>query len=202
MKNLRVVSLVLTSLLLGSTALAQAANAPVPEAPQPQNSSSTQSTAAADTLKSGEDRLISQARGYPRFPGRTTGPGRGRMYGPGFPPPPALSPLGVIIGFGAGAALGASSPADGTVRGHVALGLIGGSIGALIGGAIGGAAHPFLHSRRFYRPSWPEGDEESDLQSHSKPGKPLAERSVSARPATPDTQTNRQRQALLKFQED
>jgi hypothetical protein len=169
MKNLHLVSPVLTSLLLGSMALAQAANLPVPEAPQPQNSSSTKLTPAANTLKPGEDQLISQVRRYPRFPGGPTGPRRG-MYSPGFPPPPALSPLGVVIGFGAGAALGASNRADGTVRGHVALGLIGGAIGALIGGAIGGAAHPFLHSRRTYRPSWPaeDADEESNLQPPSR----------------------------------
>jgi|HubBroStandDraft_1064217.scaffolds.fasta_scaffold00075_49 hypothetical protein len=169
MKNLHIVSLVVTCLLLVSMAFAQAGNPPLPEAPQPQSSSSTvlEQIPSADRLESSQGKLITQAR-YPRYPGGPMGPRRG-MYAPGFPPPPALSPVGALIGFGAGAALGASTPADGTVRGHVALGLIGGAIGALIGGAIGAAAHSFPHSRRTYRPSWAEeGDQESNLRLPSR----------------------------------
>jgi hypothetical protein len=44
-----------------------------------------------------------------------------------------------LIGFGAGAALGATASGDQTTRGRVAGALIGGSLCALIGGAIGHA---------------------------------------------------------------
>jgi hypothetical protein len=47
--------------------------------------------------------------------------------------------MGALIGFGAGAALGASASGDQTARGRVAGGLIGGTLCALIGGAIGHA---------------------------------------------------------------
>ncbi len=189
MKNLHVVSPLLASLLLGSMALAQVVNTPVPEAPQPQSSSSMdlEQIPSTNTLKPGGDKPIAQARRYPGFPGGPMGPRRG-MYAPGFAPRPALSPFGVLIGFGVGAALGASQPADGTVKGHVALGVIGGTIGAVIGGAIG-AANPFRYSRRTYRPSWPDDgdDEESHLRSPSR--RSHSQRSVSAKAASPSTTT-------------
>jgi hypothetical protein len=153
MKNLQVISPLLTSLLLGSVALAQAGN--LPDAPQPQNSASTQlqSTPAADSDESAKEAggatLISQARPYPRFPRGPMGPPRGRAYPWAFaPPPPALSPIGALIGFGAGAALGASASGDQTARGRVAGALIGGGLCALIGGAIGGG-FSLVHSHNF-----------------------------------------------------
>jgi hypothetical protein len=187
MKNLQFVSPLFTSLLFGSMAAAQARNLPAPEAPQPQESASaeTQITTAPDAAKPGEDKLIAQARRYPRLADRPVGSRRG-MYSPGFPPPPPLSPIGVLIGFGAGAAIGASNPADGTVKGHIALGLIGGTIGAFIGGAIA-AANPFLHTRRPYRPSWPDDDEEVALPSHSRGSH--SESSASATSDTPSPPT-------------
>jgi hypothetical protein len=174
----------LMALLFGSVALAQAGNPETPDAPQPQPSVMVQPeiNPVAGTGASGEDKLISQARQYPRVPRRPTGSRRGSAYSPGYPPPPALSPVGALIGFGVGAALGASGPGDGTVKGHVALGLLGGTLGALIGGAIGAAANPFMHARRVYRPSGPDDDEEAALRSD--PRKVHSERSVPAKAAS------------------
>jgi hypothetical protein len=153
MKNLRVISPLLTSLLLGSVALAQAGN--LPDAPQPQNSDSTQiqSTRAAEALEStqqsDDNTLISQARPYPRSPRGPMGPPPGRAYPSAFAPPrPPLSPIGALIGFGAGAALAAASTQDHTTGARVAAGLLGGGLCALFGGAIG---HSFsaIHSHNF-----------------------------------------------------
>jgi hypothetical protein len=188
MKNLRVLSPVLMSLLLASVALAQAGSPDAPDAPQPQPSVAPRSepTPAARTGSSGEDRLISQARQYPRGPRGPMGPHRGHAY-PGFPPPPGLSPVGALIGFGVGAAAGAGNANDGTVGAHVALGLIGGGLGALIGGAIGAVANPFLHARRVYRPSGPNDDEEAALRPSTR--KVHSERSVPAKADSPSQPT-------------
>jgi hypothetical protein len=152
MKNLEFLSPLLMSLLLASVALAQAGSPDAPDAPQPQPSVAArpEPTPAAGTGSSGEDRLISHARQYPRGPCGPMEPHRGHAY-PGFPPPPGLSPVGALIGFGVGAAAGAGNANDGTVGAHVALGLIGGGLGALIGGAIGAVANPFAHARRLLR---------------------------------------------------
>jgi hypothetical protein len=187
MKSLQVISSLLTSLLLGSVALAQAGS--LPDAPQPQHPASTQleSSPAANTEASSqqstppsdESKLLSQARPYPRFPRGPMGPPRGRAYPRAFaPPPPALSPVGALIGFGFGAALGAAASGDHTSAGRVAGGLIGGGICALIGGAIGGgfslvhshnfrdweSKHPSRHDRRNL-----ERPRESDVEASSLP---------------------------------
>jgi hypothetical protein len=182
MKNVRVLSPLLISLSLASAALAQAGSPEVPDTPQPQSSVAAQpeSSPVAGVGASGEDKLISQARHYPRGPRRPMGPHRGYAY-QGFPPPPGLSPVGALIGFGIGAAAGASNCGQSTVGTHVALGLIGGGLGALIGGAIGAVANPFLHTRRVYRPSGTDEDEEAGLRSNAKKAHP--QQSVSARPA-------------------
>jgi hypothetical protein len=171
MKNLQVISPLLASLLLGSVALAQAGS--LPDAPQPQDSASTQlqSTSAANTAESApqsdppsdENKLLSQARPYPRYPRGPMGPPRGRAYPRAFaPPPPALSPIGALIGFGFGAALGASASGDHTSAGRVAGGLIGGGVCALIGGAIGGG-FSLVHSHNF------RGWDDAQERKHHKP---------------------------------
>jgi len=164
MKNLRVLSPLLTLLFVGSMALAQEASPTVLEAPQPQENS------VADTRESGEGKLISQVRQYPHLPRRPMRPRRGQAYPPAFLPPPPFSPVGALIGFGAGALLGASKAGDNTANTRVGLGLIGGGFGALFGGIIGGVIrgpHSFRHHGR-YGPSWPEDDEEGNLRSHPK----------------------------------
>ena len=153
MKNLQVLSPLFTSLLLASMALAQAGG--LPDAPRPQDSASTdvqlteiQATQAPNptSQESGENKIISQAAPFPRVP-RGPMPARGRAYPSAFAPhPPALSPLGALIGFGAGAALGATASGDQTSRGRVAGALIGGSLCALIGGAIGHAFSAVDHN--------------------------------------------------------
>jgi len=197
MKTIRVLSLLVMSLLISSVALAQAGSPETPDAPQPQPSLAVQPeiNPVAGTGAPGEDKLISQARQYPRVPRRPMRSQRGRAYSPGFPDLPALSPVGALIGFGVGAAVGASNPADGTVRGHVALALIGGTVGAFIGGAIGAAANPFLHARRVYRPSGPDDNEEAALQSDTR--KVHSERSAPAKTAPSSQPTALEGAALL-----
>jgi hypothetical protein len=177
MKNLRVLSPLLTLLFVGSMALAQEAGPAVPDAPQPQNAPATQpqENSVADTRESGEGSLISQVRHYPRFPRRPMRPPRGQAYPPAFPPPPAFSPVGALIGFGAGALLGVSKAGDNAGNARAGLVLIGGGLGALFGGVIGGIVggpHSFRHHGR-YGPSWPGEDEEGSLGSkdahHEKP---------------------------------
>lgn len=186
MKNLRVFSPLLMLLLLGPAALAQAGN-PLPDAPQPQDLSLAppELTPPPNAEASGESKLISQARQYPRFPRRPARPSRGRVYASGYSSPPGLSPIGALIGFGAGAAIAASNPADGTVRAHVTLGLIGGTIGAFIGGVIGGA---FPHVRRGYPPSGPD-DDDDDNNLRSDARKIRSKPSVSTRPVAPSQPT-------------
>jgi hypothetical protein len=140
MKNLQFISPFLTSLLLASMALAQVGN--LPDAPQPQDAASTDvqpvQTPNPAAPRSGEKKLITQAVPFPRSPHGPMPPPRGRAYPSAFAPrPPALSPVGALIGFGAGAALGATASGDQTARGRVAGALIGGTLCALIGGAIG-----------------------------------------------------------------
>lgn len=95
-------------------------------------------------------------------------PPRGRAYPSAFAPrPPALSPLGALIGFGAGAALGATASGDQTARGRVAGGLIGGALCALIGGAIGHAFSAVgynFHDRH----DWHDRDD-AQQRKHRKP---------------------------------
>src|ERR1700758_2813377 len=91
--------------------------------------------------------------------------------------------IGAGIGCGIGAALGTMGGAHTGTSGGSAI--LGGALCALIGGAIGashGGPHPFLHRRRFYRPSWPEDDEESILRTHSKHPEDHAELSAPERP--------------------
>lgn len=182
MKNIKLFASFFVTLVLASAALAQDRKPGLPDAPQPQPSAAAQPepTPVAGTGSSGEDKVISQSRQYPRVPRRPMGPRHGRAY-PGFPPPPALSPVGALIGFGVGAAAGAANSGDGTVRAHVALSLIGGGLGALIGGAIGAVANPFLHTRRVYRPSGPDEDEEAALRRDMRKAHPG--QSDSAKPA-------------------
>jgi len=183
MKNLQVISSLLTSLLLGSVALAQTGS--LPDAPQPHDPASAQleSTPAAHTEEStsqsapqaDENKLLSQARPYPRFPRGPMGPPRGRAYPRAFaPPPPALSPIGALIGFGFGAALGASASGDHTSAGRVAGALIGGGLCALIGGAIGGV-FSLAHSHN-YR-DWDDAQERKHHKPVPRRGEPDVEAS-------------------------
>jgi hypothetical protein len=93
--------------------------------------------------------------------------------------------IGAAIGFAIGAALGANQSAhNGTpVSGGI---IVGGGLLGFIGGCVGKAAGTFpgvhyssLHRRKEYRPSWPEGDEEGSLRSHTNSGEGYAEASAS-----------------------
>jgi hypothetical protein len=199
MKNLQVLSLLLPSLLLASMAMAQAGN--LPEAPQSQDPSSTDvqlirsPSAQSSTTKppstqtpnesqqSGENKIIAQATPFPRSPRRPMPPPRGRAYPSAFAPrPPALSPLGALIGFGTGAALGATASGDQTTRGRVVAGLIGGSLCALIGGAIGHAFSAVGHNFRD-RHDWDDAQERKHRKPVPRPLKPDADASAEPTPA-------------------
>src|SRR5580692_7489343 len=191
MKNLPVLSPLLTSLLFGSMALAQAGN--LPDAPQPQETATTDvplaqspatETPAIQTPnpaeQSSENRLVSQAAPFPRSPRGPMPPPRGRAYPSAFAPrPPALSPIGALIGFGAGAALGASRSGDQTARGRVAGGLIGGTLCALIGGAIGhafSAVGTNLHDKYNWR-DWDDAQQRKHRNPVPRPLEPDVEAS-------------------------
>ena len=199
MKNLQVLSPLLTSLLFGSMALAQAGN--LPDAPQPQDAATTDvplaqasatetpvtQTPIAQTPNPAEqssvNKLVSQAAPFPRSPRGPMPPPRGRAYPSAFSPrPPALSPIGALIGFGAGAALGASASGDQTARGRVAGGLIGGTLCALIGGAIGHAFSAVGHN--FHdRNDWDDAQERKHHNPVPRPLEPDLDASSAPSPA-------------------
>jgi hypothetical protein len=187
MKNIKILAPLFTSLLLGSVALAQAGSPTLPDAPQPQDSTSTliENTTGANTATSDGGKLITQARPHPRFPRRPMRPDHGRAYRSAAPMP-RLSPVGALIGFGFGAALGASRSQDTTAGGRAASGVLLGAICALIGGAIGDASHHFQPVRN-HPPSDPGDDDDSDLSADV--GKTRSTPSVSARPAAPSQST-------------
>ena len=168
MKNLSVMSPLLASLLLGAMALAQEPMQ-IPEAPQPQNTTENrQPTEAKDEDSGGKD-VVSQFRRYPQIHRGQIRATRGPAYSSAYAPtPPPFSPLGALIGFGVGAAIGASgSDRSGTTLGGRVI--IGGTIFAVIGGVIGTA---FPHVRRHYPSHGPDDDDddESDLRSDSRLG--------------------------------
>jgi hypothetical protein len=197
MKNLQALSPLLTSLLLASMALAQAGG--LPDAPTPQDSASEQRSAHAPTrhaptteapshqaadpaAQSTGNEIITQAAPFPRATRRPTPPPRGRAYPSAFaaPRPPALSPVGALIGFGAGAALGAAASGDQTARGRVAGALIGGTLCALIGGAIGRSFS--LRSSHHYH-DWDDAQKRKHHKPVPRPIEPEVNASATQAPA-------------------
>ena len=173
--------------------LAQAPD--LPDAPQLQNGASTDvqlapssqtpprqspSTQAPNpAAQHAENKLVTQAAPFPRYPRGPMLPPRGRAYPSAFAPrPPALSPFGALIGFGAGAALGATATGDQTARGRVAGGLIGGALCALIGGAIGRA---FAIGGHNYR-DWDDAQERKHHKLRPRPVEPDMEASSAPAP--------------------
>jgi hypothetical protein len=137
---------------------------------------SSAQTANESTQQSAENKLITQTVRLPRAARSPMPPPRGGAYPSTFAPrPPALSPVGALIGFGAGAALGATASGDQTTRGRVAGALIGGSLCALIGGAIGHAFSAVGHN--FHdRNDWDDAQE----RKHRKPVPRPLERDLEA----------------------
>jgi hypothetical protein len=90
-----------------------------------------------------------------------------------------------LIGFGAGAALGATASGDQSTRGRVAAGLIGGGLCALIGGAIGHAfsavGHNF-HDRRDWD-DWDDAQERKHRKPAPRPLEPDVDASSAPAPA-------------------
>jgi hypothetical protein len=195
MRYPRVIPSVLASLLIVSSAPAQTSDAPTANnlnAGSEIAAARSQYTQTPEIPDANDDTIVAQLprrgprtpfppqRGYPRGTYQTPWMEHGNAG-------PAV--IGAVIGFGVGAAIGAcgSDRSGTTLEGRV---IIGGTILSVIGGAIGaahGGPHPFARRRRVYRPSWPEGDEESDLRSHSKERD--AGQSVSTRQAFPRQST-------------
>jgi len=98
--------------------------------------------------------------------------------------------MGALIGFGLGAALGASAQTD--VHGRIAASLGGGFLFGVIGAAIGHAI-PAFHFRHQYDPGqWPDDDEQAAGSNRkpvgrraSVPAKGLTSASAAALPANP-----------------
>jgi hypothetical protein len=139
MKPLRVLLTFVALFLLASFALGQS-KPTLPDSPRPQNTSSQMPDSSGNQLISQAGRYPRPLRGPARYP---HGP-----YASHYAPMHGLSPLGALIGFGAGAALGATSPGNHVAGGRVAAGLVGGGLGALLGGVIGGCIS-VAHSQRF-----------------------------------------------------
>jgi hypothetical protein len=200
MKHLRIFSTLLMLLVLASVVFAQARDDRQPETA----STSDEIPAARSQYAVGiwpnampdakDDNTLAQfprARPGMQFP-HQRGYSRGSYETPWMDHGSAGHVLiGAAIGFGIGAALGAKNSAQNgtTVSGGIMIGgglfgLIGGCVGGAIGSSYGGR-HPFAH-RRHYRQSWswPDNDEESNIQSQSPSG--LAARSLSAKPVTPN----------------
>jgi len=174
MKNLQVLSPLLASLLLASMALAQAVN--LPDAPQLQASD-------PPTQPSSENKLVSQARPFPRSPRSPMPDPRGRAYPSAFAPrPPALSPVGALIGFGTGAALGAAGSQDHTTGGRAAAGLLGGALCALIGGAVGNA-FSVVHTHSFR--NWKDTDAQERKHRKAIPRRIEPDTEASSAPVRP-----------------
>jgi hypothetical protein len=183
MKNLRIVALVLAVPILVSAALGQADTAqtaseapsaalaaarcqytPAEESchalsiPEPADNKTDDTTLQAQTPR--------HMPGPPFRPHRPMGGPRYRYPGNGQPGMWATegnsrhAVIGGLIGFGLGAALGAS--ADTNVRGRVAASLVVGSLGALIG-AVAGYGVPSYHSHN-QRPWDDKTDEDASLK--------------------------------------
>jgi hypothetical protein len=98
--------------------------------------------------------------------------------------------MGALIGFGLGAAAGASTQTD--VRGRVAASLAEGCLFGLLGGAIGHAI-PAFHFRRQYDPGeWPDDDDQAEASNRkpirrraSLPARALPSASAAPLPANP-----------------
>jgi hypothetical protein len=199
MKNTRFIFL---SFLLASLTLASNMTAQTTEDQRSETENDTRSidsiaaarsqyTQPSDTSPDASDTTIAQLR-------------RG---GPGRPLPPRAYPrgtyqtqwmdhgnaghifVGAAIGFGIGAAIGASGSArNGTpVAGGI---IIGGGLFALLGGCVGkavgdlqGLHYASARRRGIHRPSGPEDDEESERRRHTTSKDD--QREASAKPASP-----------------
>jgi phage tail tape-measure protein len=181
MTHTKHVHLLLASVLLASVAFAQTRDS------QPEDSASAEAaisaarnqytpTAAASADATDGNTLAQFHRrspgppfptrqGYPRASYRTPWMDHGS---------PDHIVVGAAIGFGIGAAIGAhnSAHSGAPIGGAI---VVGGALFGFLGGCVGEAVATFpgLHyssarRRRDYRPSWPEDDEESSLNSHSK----------------------------------
>ncbi len=190
MKNIKTISFLLAPVLLASVALAQTRDAQGVDNASAENSISAarsqytlpdaSGTTLAQLHRGGSAHPFPAQRGYPRGTYQTPWMDHGNA---------GHILVGAAIGFGVGAALGASGSArNGTpVAGGI---IVGGGLFALFGGCVGkavgdlqGLHYASAHRRRIHRPSAPEDDEESEVGSHSKAKKQDQEALV--KPASP-----------------
>jgi hypothetical protein len=181
MGHTKQIHLLLASVLVTSVAFAQTTDRQTPDSAPPEGAiaaarSQYTPTTAIPTDASGGKTLaqFTQRRPGPPFPPQRGYPGGGYQTPWMHHGSPGHVLIGAAIGFAVGAALGAHQSAhNGTpVSGGI---IIGGGLFGLIGGCVGEAIGTFpgvhyssVRSRRSYRPSWPEDDEQSDLRSPSK----------------------------------
>jgi hypothetical protein len=192
MKNLRILSTLLTPLLLASVVFAQSiafaqtkdergadtvSTSDEISAARSQYSTSISPDAEPDAKDDNTLAQFPRARPGMQFP-HQRGYSRGSYQAPWMDHGSAGHVLiGAAIGFGIGAALGARNSAQngtpvsgGIMIGGGIFGLIGGCVGGAIGSSYGGLP-PFAHRRRHRRSwSWPDEDEESNIRSQSSSG--------------------------------
>jgi hypothetical protein len=200
MKHTHIIPSLLVSLLLVSSAMAQTSEQRTTSDPQ-----DAEAIAAARIPYTENEGVSHNAKNFgatdkdlndPDATGETLAqlprraPGRPYPRRPGYPrrgSPVMEQPLfnahhaaiGVVIGFGLGAALGAKANSDQHVQARVAAPLIFGSLGALMGAVIGGSAP--AGPRRFHgRRPWPYGDED---ESGSRSGARPADQQATSQPA-------------------
>jgi hypothetical protein len=192
MKNIKHLHFLLALVLLASVAWAQARDSSMENSvaendsvsaarsqytQAAENSPAADGTILARLRRRGPDRPLPSHRGYPLGTYQTPWMQHGNA---------AHAVIGAAIGFGIGAALGAThSERNGTpVAGGV---IIGGGLLGFIGGTVGachGGPYLFTHRRRVYRPTEPEDDKEADLHPDARSKTDQAQQSVSAPPAS------------------
>jgi hypothetical protein len=201
MRHIKHIHILLASLLMASVTFAQTRDGQAPDNAPAENAVSAarsryiqtadtapdvDNTTLAQLHRGGPARPFPPQRGYPRGTYQTPW-----MHHSGAGP----ILIGAAIGFGAGAALGASRSAhNGTpVGGGI---IVGGGLFGLLGGCVGKAVgdfhalhYSYVHRRGTDRPSLPgnrpddqpEDDEQSDLRPHSNAKEDRPE--AAARPA-------------------
>jgi hypothetical protein len=197
MRHTKHVHFLLAPLLLASIAFAQAQDVPTSSSTSESDAISTARnpyTRIGDNSRNAiDDQTLAQfsqrrmgapfpsQRAYPRGMYQTQWRGHSN---------PGHALIGAAIGFGLGAAIGAShSVHNGTPAGSGVM--VGGAIFAFIGGAIGAATVGpgfFAHRRRIDLPSGTEDgddDTESDLRLHSNPRPEQPDQAALARRAAP-----------------
>ena len=185
MKNLQIVAFLLTAAVWAPPVLGQTKDSRSAAAPAVEITAArcqyTPAEAACVALNEGSRQsndtttvaqLPRRMPGPPRYPRRPPMGPPGRPYSSYWAPEgdSGHAAIGALIGFGLGAAAGASADTD--ARGRVGAALVGGSLCALLGAVIGHGIPSFHHH---YHRGWDgDPDEDASLRQH----KPAATQEV------------------------